>query len=182
MRPVVRIHGLLGTGSDSGPAGVASALRLPGGTSATRWLSRGLSRPRGLGAEIERCLNADDAVSRHCVLDLRDPAMDLVSLTDELDPRWNRGLPAFLSALVDLSAQLPELGAKGEFGVLALDCPGEDDARRLRKIWAWCRSQRMGLAVRGDLPPLGLDHSATVNPRDGADGLASAIRGLVAGS
>ena len=179
MRPAVHIHSLVGSGVDSGSAGPVSSLHLPGGTTATRWLSRGLSIGRGLGSEVERLLNGDAPTSAHCVLDLRDPSMDLVALTDELDPRWNRGLPRLQATLGELVAQFPALGAKGEYGAVVLDCPGQTDFQRIRKVWSWCRNQGMGLVVRGELPPLSLDGSATVATGEGASGLAWAIRGML---
>lgn len=151
MRPLVTIHAVLGPGQESATSspGEISVLHLPGGTTTTRWISRGASRPKGMASDAEHILNSRERTSSHCVLDLLDPDLDQIVLTDELDPRWHRGLPRLSSVMGDLQVQIAELGAKGRFGTLVLDFPGDFEARRLRKVGAWCRQQGLRLALLG---------------------------------
>jgi len=179
MRPVFRIHGLLGPVRDRGAAPGVSTLRLPGGTTTLRWLSRGLSRSGGLGTELERELNAGQEVSEHGVLDLRDAEMNLEALTDELDPRWSQGLPRLQSAIGDLISLLPAMGSKGEPGILILDCEASPDPRRIRKIWSWCRTQKMGLVVRGEFNADGIEGLVVLGGDEGVMALARSVRKLV---
>jgi hypothetical protein len=153
MRPRVRVHALLGSGYESGArlnSGI-SILHFPEGTSTSRWISRGASQAKGLAAQAERLLNADLATSRHCILDLTDPDLDLIALTDELDPRWPRGLPRLVSVLGDVTAHLAGLGAKGESGLVVVDIPGNNNVQRLKKIRSWCQIRGLGVAIRGGL-------------------------------
>jgi len=176
MRPAFRIHGILGVVRDRGVSQGVSSLKLPGGISTSRWLSRGLSRSGGLGTELERELNAGSVLSGHGVLDLRDATLDLEALTDELDPRWSQGLPRLQSAMSDLNSVLPALGVKGEPGVLVLDCGAAPDPRRIRKIWSWCRAQKLGLVVRGEFNAEGIEGLSVVGPDEGVLALARAVR------
>lgn len=179
MRPLFRIHGLLGPVRDRGVGQGVSTLRLPGGTTTLRWLSRGLSRSGGLGTDLERELNAGHDVSAHGVLDLRDAGLDLEALTDELDPRWSQGLPRLQSGIGDLISMLPALGSKGEPGVVILDCEASPDPRRIRKIWSWCRTQKMDLVVRGEFNADGIEGLVVLDGDEGVPALARAIRELV---
>jgi hypothetical protein len=149
----VRVHALLGTGSerDAVPDAGLSILRFPEGTTTSRWISRGASNAKGIASEAERLLNADLETSRHCVLDLTEPDLDLVAITDELDPRWPRGLPRLVSVLGDVAAQLAGLGAKGEAGLVVVDIPGDNNVQRMKKIRSWCQIRGLGVAIRGGL-------------------------------
>jgi len=152
VRPRIRVHAVLGTGSGrDAPSAGTSILHLPEGTTTSRWISRGASRAKGLATEVERLLNGDLPISRHCVLDLSESDLDLIALTDELDPRWPRGLPRMVSVLGDVAAQVAGLGAKGESGLLVLDLPGSNNVQRLRKIRSWCQIRGLGVALRGGL-------------------------------
>ena len=153
VRPRVRVHALLGTGSvpDPFPKTGISILRFPEGTTTSRWISRGASNSKGLSSQAERILNTDLETSRHCLLDLTEADLDLIALTDELDPRWPRGLPRLVSVLGDVAAQLAGLGAKGESGLVVVDIPGNNNVQRLKKIRSWCQIRGLGVAVRGGL-------------------------------
>jgi hypothetical protein len=152
MRPRVRIHALLGTGSEPGASKASvSILHLPEGTTTSRWISRGASQSSSVAADAERMLNTGLPTSRHCILDLTEPDLDLIALTDELDPRWPRGLPRLVSVLGDVVAQIAGMGAKGEAGFVVVDIPGDNNVQRMRKIRAWCQIRGLGVALRGGL-------------------------------
>lgn len=179
MRPRVRIHALLGIGSDPASdlsAGV-SILRFPEGTTTSRWISRGASHSRGLAVQAERLLNTDLGTSRHCVLDLTEPDLDLIALTDELDPRWPRGLPRLVSVIGDVAAQLAGLGAKGESGLVVVDIPGNNDVQRLKKIRSWCQIRGLGVAVRGGVDGEAPDWLRLLPERSKPEDLVALLRG-----
>ena len=153
VRPKVRVHALLGTGSERDAlleSGI-SILRFPEGTTTSRWISRGASQSKGLAAGAERLLNEEMETSRHCILDLTEPDLDLIAITDELDPRWPRGLPRLVSVIGDVAAQLAGMGAKGEAGLVVVDIPGENNVQRMKKIRSWCQIRGLGVAIRGGL-------------------------------
>jgi len=176
VRPPIRVHALLGTGSGRDiPSGGISVLHLPGGTTTSMWISRGASHPKGLASEAERILNADLPVARHCVLDLTEAEMDLIALTDELDPRWPKGLPRMVSVLGDVAAQVAGLGAKGESGLLVLDLPGSNNVQRLRKIRSWCMIRGLGVALRGGLDGTAPDWLRLLPEGGGPEDLAALL-------
>lgn len=129
-----------------------SALRLPGGTTTTRWLTRGASSSQGWGTALERLLNRDAPLASHCVLDLAQEGVDLESLTDELHPAWDRGLPRIRASLDEARIQLAALGAQPSTGILLLDVMGPTADDRLKKLQSWCKRNEMTLVVRTSVP------------------------------
>ncbi|MBK9576575.1 MAG: hypothetical protein IPK50_01685 [Fibrobacterota bacterium] len=125
-----------------------SVLRLPGGTTTTRWLTRGVSISGGWGTALERELNRDLSVGAHCVLDLSLEGIDLEGLTDELHPLWDRGLPRIRTALDEARIQLAALGCHPTPGTLLLDLHHPPAADRLKKLTAWCKRNDLFLLVR----------------------------------
>jgi len=95
MRPLVTIHAVLGPGQESATSspGEISVLHLPGGTTTTRWISRGASRPKGMASDAEHILNSRERISSHCVLDLLDPDLDQIVLTDDRSVEAKEGSP-----------------------------------------------------------------------------------------
>lgn len=184
MKPTVRIHAVLGSGRSLEPTTRPRqpGILLPGGLTATRWLSQGASVSAGWPLSVEGALNEGDSWAAHCILNLSRPEIDLVVLTDELDPRYQLGLPMILAVLGDVSAQIASLGARAVPGWVLLDLDSPGDAQRVRKIHAWCTRQGLDIAVVGDVQgaqPLGLP----IHPfqplsvvRDLTDFLAGSVR------
>lgn len=153
MKPAVRIHAVLGSGRSLEPSTRPRhpGIRLPGGLTATRWLSQGASAGVGWPLSLEGALNHGEAWARHCVLNISQPQIGLEVLTDELDPRYQAGLPAILAVLSDVSAQIANLGARAVPGWVLLDLDRPGDAQRIRKIQAWCARQGLEIAVVGEV-------------------------------
>jgi len=142
------LHVVAGIPVPAPPKARTSVLRLPGGPTTTRWLSRGASQTAGWGAALERELNQDLEIAAHCVLDLTVAGMDLEELTDELHPLWDRGLPRILAAMDESRVQLAALGALACPGTFLLDLAASPSADRLKKLSTWCRKNDLGLLVR----------------------------------
>lgn len=153
MKPAVRIHAVVGSGRSLEPTTRPRhpGIRLPGGLTATRWLSQGASASVGWPLSLEGALNHGDSWARHCILNLSQPQITLDVLTDELDPRYQAGLPSILAVLGDVSAQIAILGARAVPGWVLLDLETPGDAQRVRKIQAWCARQGLDLAVVGEV-------------------------------
>jgi hypothetical protein len=153
MKPAVRIHAVLGSGRSLEPTTRPRhpGIRLPGGLTATRWLSQGASASVGWPLSVEGALNQGDSWAEHCLLNLSQPQIGLEVLTDELDPRYQAGLPWILAVLGDVSAQIASLGARAVPGWVLLDLETPGDAQRIRKIQAWCARQGLEIAVVGDI-------------------------------
>jgi hypothetical protein len=153
MKPAVRIHAVLGSGRSLEPTTRPRhpGIRLPGGLTATRWLSQGASASVGWPLSVEGALNQGDSWAEHCLLNLSQPEIGLEVLTDELDPRYQAGLPWILAVLGDVSAQIASLGARAVPGWVLLDLETPGDAQRIRKIQAWCARQGLEIAVVGDI-------------------------------
>ena len=160
MKPSVRIHAVVGSARSLEPTVRPRnpGLLLPGGTTATRWLSQGASHSRGWPLAVEGALNDGPSWARHCVLNLSEPDIGLEVLTDELHPDYQNGLPWILAVMGDVTAQLSTLGAKAVPGWVLLDLEGNGDAQRIRKIQSWCVRQGLDLALVGQhpSPPQGL--------------------------
>jgi hypothetical protein len=153
MKPAVRIHAVLGSGRslEATTRPRHPGIRLPGGLTATRWLSQGASASVGWPLSVEAALNHGDSWAGHCVLNLSQPQIGLEVLTDELDPRYQAGLPWILAVLGDVSAQLSSLGARAVPGWVLLDLDVPADAQRIRKIQSWCLRQGLEIAVVGEV-------------------------------
>lgn len=153
MKPAVRIHAVLGSGRSLEPTARPRhpGIRLPGGLTATRWLSQGASASVGWPLSVEGALNHAEGWSEHCVLNLSQPQIGLEVLTDELDPRYQAGLPWILAVMGDVSAQISSLGARPVPGWVLLDLEASGDAQRIRKIHAWCARQGLEVAVVGEV-------------------------------
>jgi len=153
VKPVVRIHAVLGSVRSLEPTVRPRnpSIHLPGGLSATRWLSQGASSAVGWPLAVEGALNEGDSHARHCVLNLSRREIELGVLTDELDPRYQNGLPWILAVMGDVSAQLSHLGAKALPGWVVLDLDKPGDAQRVKKVQSWCARQGLEMAVLGEL-------------------------------
>jgi hypothetical protein len=153
MKPVVRIHAILGSVRSLEPTVRPRnpSICLPGGLTATRWLSQGASSAVGWPLSVEAALNEGDPYARHCLLNLSRREIELDVLTDELDPRYQNGLPWILAVMSDVTAQISILGAKAVPGwvILDLDKPGE--AQRVKKVQSWCARQGLDLGVLGEI-------------------------------
>jgi hypothetical protein len=145
----IALHVLAGTPlAPASPEAKTSVLRLPGGTTTTRWLSRGASNSGGWGTALERHLNLELPVAAHCVLDLAEEGVDLESLTDELHPRWDRGLPRIRATLDEVRIQFASLGCHPTPGTLLVDLFHPPAADRLKKLSSWCKRNDLALLVR----------------------------------
>ena len=165
MKPTVRIHAVLGSVRSLEPTVRPRnpSIQLPGGLSATRWLSQGASSAVGWPLAVEAALNMDGDHARHCVLNLSRREIELDVLTDELDPRYQSGLPWILAVMGDVTAQLSSLGAKAVPGWVLLDLDKPADAQRVKKVHSWCARQGLEMAVLGELASA-LAHSPSVLP------------------
>jgi len=151
MKPTVRIHAVLGSARSLEPTirPRNPGLHLPGGTTATRWLSQGASRSQGWPLAVEGALNEGAPWAKHCVLNLSHPGIGIEILTDELHPEYQNGLPWILAVMGDVTAQLSTLGARAIPGWVLLDLDGHPDTQRVRKIQSWCMRQGLDLALVG---------------------------------
>jgi len=153
MKPTIRIHAVLGSVRSLEPTVRPRnpSIHLPGGLSATRWLSQGASSAVGWPLAVEGALNEGDDYSRHCVLNLSRREIELDVLTDELDPRYQSGLPWILAVMADVTAQISNLGAKAVPGWVLLDLDKPAEAQRVKKVQSWCARQGLEMAVLGEL-------------------------------
>ncbi len=181
MKPTIRVHAVLGSTRSLEPTirPRNPGLHLPGGVTATRWLSQGASQSVGWPLAVEGVLNEDCSCARHCVLNLAESEMGFEALTDELDPRYQRGLPRILAVMSDVSAQILQLGAKAVPGWVLLDLIAPGEARRVKKVQSWCTRQGLEMALVGEIlgtvgqPPTILPYHPLTVIQDMATFLAS---------
>lgn len=146
------VHVLVGEPRSLGDIPVrTSILSLPKGNSTTRWLSHGASSAQGWGAALERELNDGSSPSRHAVVDLCSPELDAGALTDELDPRWDKGLPHAAATAERTLLELFRLGAKTAKGWLLVDLLAPCPASRIRKIRGFAVANFWKLSVRAPI-------------------------------
>ncbi|MCB9495664.1 MAG: hypothetical protein H6686_02125 [Fibrobacteria bacterium] len=131
------------------------ALELPQGSSATRWLSGGVSLGRGWPLRAENLLNREG--SRHVVLNLASESFPEAAWFDELHPRFPEGLPRIARLVEETRGRLSDLGLRSRPGGLVVSASTLLPPEPLRKIQQVARRLGLepfvaGLAESG-LPP-----------------------------